>query len=58
MRKILFIIMYLVCINELCINLENIEFGKIKINYVFFKIYVLFIIINLLKVIMLNVIIF
>lgn len=28
---------HLVCINELCMNLENIEFGKIRINNVPFK---------------------
>lgn len=44
-------VMHLVCINELCIKLENIEFSEI--NNVPFKTYVLSIIINLLKLIML-----
>ena len=49
--KILSNVMHLVCINELYIKLENIEFSKI--NNVPFKTYVLSIIINLLKLIML-----
>lgn len=51
MKKSLSNVMHLVCINELCMKLENIEFSKI--NNVPFKTYVLSIIINLLKLIML-----